>query len=114
MARYYKVQSGEWVQPVRMETSMEEVKIDKRTKEYKESIVNPEILNESLDYSKVGNNPGWSKCFKCGVDLEPNPDGSPRWRSQPEACRSCIWENEGKKVGKSVREKLEEAERNGL
>ena len=109
---------------------MEDIKIDRRTKEYKESIRNPEILNESLEPSPeevpkavkllescgakvlTPGQPGADllHCIKCGKELNEGERNS----TSRAHCRDCIWENEGKKVGKSVREKLEEAERNGL
>ena len=99
--------------------------IDKRTKEYKESmekITNPEIVVETLipestpdigmfptdggpvipvdlDFSKPENNPGFSLCGKCGEDkLEHNENGNLRIRRQPEACRDCTWEDANKIV----------------
>lgn len=66
-----------------------EVKVDKRTKEYKEST--PQ--EGKPDYSKVENNPGFKLCMKCGAGLPPNEDGTPKWRKFPEACHKCIWGN---------------------
>jgi hypothetical protein len=59
-----------------------EDKIDKRTKEYRDGVLNECAVTE-IDYSDKANNPGWSKCFKCGADLEPNEDGSAKYRRQP-------------------------------
>ena len=65
---------------------MEETKIDKRTKEYKESVQQP-------DYEKVENNPGFKLCMYCGKELPPNEDGSPKFRRFPEPCYDCTWRN---------------------
>jgi len=138
---------------------MEEVKIDKRTREYKDSQMQPpgvlatptinivdteravEQVSEpptptpedivaakkllesvgvtvtppgdvaqgcpdSVDYSNPKNNPGWSKCFKCGADLDPNEDGSRRFYKSPTPCHTCVWANYKKKNSMSVNEKI--------
>jgi uncharacterized protein with PIN domain len=104
------------------------VKIDKRTKEYKAMIQNPERVVESkdattmtdkemvidvlgtdaemapnvvtpvipVDYHKSGSNPGFTVCSECGGPLEPNDDGTPKYRRQPEACWDCVHKNENK------------------
>jgi len=79
---------------------MEEVKIDKRTKEYKESLQGTNLsLNVStvsasaLDYEKAENNPGWKLCMYCGKELPPNEDGTVKFRRFPEACYDCVWRN---------------------
>ena len=52
---------------------------------------------KGTDYSKSENNPGFKLCSVCGRDnLEPNDDGSPKRRRQPEACHDCVWESENK------------------
>lgn len=66
-----------------------EPKVDKRTKEYKESVQG----EAKLDYEKIENNPGFKLCMKCGAELPPNEDGTPKWRKFPEPCHDCIWEN---------------------
>ena len=63
-----------------------EPKVDKRTKEYKESL-------QGTDYEKIENNPGWKLCMYCGATLPPNEDGSPKWRKFPEPCYDCTWRN---------------------
>ena len=68
---------------------MDEVKVDKRTKEYKES-VQDEV---ETDYSKAENNPGFKLCMMCGAELPPNEDGTSKWRPYPEACRPCVFKN---------------------
>ena len=81
-----------------METQME-VKIDKRTKEYKEGIEHPvEEKPEPVEgvyikdaYAKVENNPKFRRCMHCWTELPPNEDGSPRYRRVPEPCPVCIW-----------------------
>jgi hypothetical protein len=55
---------------------MDEIKIDKRTKEYRDSIPDK---------------PDFEKCSECGCDLPPLPEGGRR--IQPEACRDCIWKD---------------------
>ena len=63
-----------------------EVKVDKRTKEYKEK--------GEIDYSKAENNPGFNLCMVCGQDkLTPNEDGTPKFRRFPEPCPDCVWRN---------------------
>ena len=90
-----------------METNMEtEVKIDKRTKAYKDSQGTTQIPGTipispansfPRDFTKIENNPGFKLCGKCGGDtLELNDDGSSKSRRQPEMCRGCVWENESK------------------
>ena len=84
-----------------------EVKVDKRTREYKNSqqpVVFeqgcPEAARMALDearskpdYEKIENNPGWKLCMYCGKELPPNEDGSPKFRRFPEPCYDCIWRN---------------------
>lgn len=73
-----------------------DVKVDKRTKEYKETVqgeTKPEV-----DYSKAVNNPGFKLCSECGCDLPPNEDGTPKWRKYPEPCHDCIWKNYGRSI----------------
>jgi len=67
---------------------MEEVKIDKRTK----------------DYSLKVNNPGFHLCTVCGGELPPNEDGSQKYRRCGEACYDCVMKNYGKAIinGKEV------------
>ena len=67
---------------------MEEVKIDKRTKEYKRS------LRRKPDYAKETKcGDDFSKCMKCGTDLPPNEQGATAFRKVPECCDDCVWEN---------------------
>jgi len=102
---------------------MEEVKIDKRTRAYKDSLIPasqdmpkdvgchkcgkqedltiispyislcPSCSEEKLDFTKPADNPGFTKCMRCGGDLEFNDDGSPKRRVQPELCQACVWRN---------------------
>ena len=66
---------------------MDEVKIDRRTKEYKDSV-------QQVDYGLAENNPGFKLCMICGRDnLPPNEDGSPKWRKYGEPCQDCTWRN---------------------
>ncbi len=70
-----------------------EPKVDKRTKEYKES-VQVEVLDSVKEpYAKIENNPGFKLCMICGCDLPPNEDGSPKWRKFPEPCDECKGRN---------------------
>jgi hypothetical protein len=113
-----------------MENQME-AKIDKRTKEYKAMIQNPEIVVETKeedripvecftadstsattgepfnldmktvitvnpDFHKAESNPGFTVCSECGGPLEPNEDGTPKYRRQPEACWDCVHAQENR------------------
>ena len=92
-----------------------ETKVDKRTKEYKDSIEQPVVLEQgcadaarmAIDslrktepvegvyikdaYAKVENNPKFRRCMHCWTELPPNEDGSPKYRRVPEPCPVCIW-----------------------
>lgn len=86
-----------------------EVKVDKRTKEYREGVKIPidRAVTDELDvfdntskvdrgkepYAKIENNPGFKLCMMCGTELPPNEDGTPKWRKYPEPCSDCIWRN---------------------
>jgi hypothetical protein len=116
-----------------MEKQME-AKVDKRTKEYKAMIQNPEIVVEGqnqptatgdipievlaevdkscgdtvihkyengdpvipVDFHQKESNPGFTVCSECGGPLEPNEDGTPKYRRQPEACWDCVHAQENK------------------
>ncbi len=95
-----------------------EVKIDKRTKAYKDRVKlegesmpsaepsitgisperPPEITqrSEKPDFSKSADNPGFKLCMNCGCVLEFNDDGSPKRRVQPELCNACVWRRRNK------------------
>ena len=66
-----------------------EQKIDKRTKEYRESVQE----EGKPDYENPKNNPGWKLCMYCGGELPPNEDGTVKWRKFQEPCSDCIWRN---------------------
>ena len=97
-----------------MENQMEEVKIDKRTREYKMQQVPGEvkpflpedcvgevaILPEESDYSTQKDNPGFKLCFQCGVELPPNDSGIVVSRKYPEACYECVHRDEGFMIDK--------------
>lgn len=99
---------------------MEEVKIDKRTKAYKDRVKlegesmpagndipvdnvvfdevglqnppeSPENPPDKPDFSKAEVNPGFKLCMNCGCVLEYNDDGLPKRRVQPELCNACVW-----------------------
>jgi len=80
-----------------METNME-VKVDKRTKEYKEMVGNPEAAEAILTPpgEPIGKIPPPPKpkpdllhCPRCGVELlEDERNGK-----SVAHCRKCIWEN---------------------
>jgi len=124
----------------------EEVKIDKRTKAYKESLQQPSPLEDvdsfttdgvvptgqdmpnpemqqvpgevktvlpednpgeavvyeparKPDFSKAKDNPGFTLCCECGKDtLEPNDDGSPKFRRFGVPCESCVNKNKTKAI----------------
>ena len=66
-----------------------EPKVDKRTKEYKES-----IQGENKEpYAKIEDNPGFKLCMICGDELPPSEDGTPKWRRHPEPCDQCRYRN---------------------
>jgi hypothetical protein len=48
----------------------------------------------SPDYHKSAFNPGFTMCSECGGPLEPNDDGTPKFRRQPEACWDCTHKHE--------------------
>ena len=78
------------------------MEVDKRTKEYRESL--------KLDYGKVENNPGWKLCMKCGRDtLPPNEDGTQKYRKCPEACDECVKANLNRAVYEGKEMPLEDA-----
>ena len=87
-----------------------ETKVDKRTKEYKDSVVLAETLEQADSpevvaaepvegvyikdaYANVENNPKFRRCMHCWTELPPNEDGSPKFRKVPEPCDKCIWRN---------------------
>ena len=94
-----------------METTEE--KIDKRTKEYKESIKTEPVEGVYIKdaYSRIEDNPGFKHCMHCWRQLPPNEDGSPKWYRHPTPCDECVNRDLNKKVGKSVAEKIEEGDR---
>lgn len=83
--------------------------IDKRTKAYKESqkveskdvgsledVLGDELPKappQDIDYTNRENNPGFKLCMRCGAELPPNDDGSPRFRKTLELCHDCVWRN---------------------
>jgi len=85
------------------------MEVDKRTKEYKESLKKEPIVFEQgcaeaakavLDertkespFSKAENNPGWKLCMICGKELPPGDDGKPRLNKVPTPCYDCVWRN---------------------
>lgn len=75
-------------------------KIDKRTRAYKDSLEQPSpvtettITSDTIDYTTSANNLGFKLCMRCGEELPPNDDGSPRFRNTLELCRTCIWRND--------------------
>jgi hypothetical protein len=75
-----------------METETEK-KIDKRTKAYKDSVIaeEPEYKYIKDQFAKAKDNPGFKICMHCGAELEPNEDGSPKFRKYPEPCYECTW-----------------------
>lgn len=60
--------------------------VDKRTKEYKDSI-------KETDFSKAENNPNWRLCSECGKELPPGDDGLPAVHKYPTPCHECVWRN---------------------
>src|SRR4030043_2385098 len=93
----------------------EEVKLDKRTKEYRDKVESPieEVKSEPIAgvyikdaYSKVENNPGFRRCMHCWSELEPNEDGSPKFRRWPTPCPRCVTRKLNDRVGEAVSEKL--------
>ncbi len=67
-----------------------EPKVDKRTKEYKETV---QVDKGKEPYAKIQDNPGFKLCMICGCDLPPNEDGTPKWRTWPEPCDECRGRN---------------------
>lgn len=67
--------------------------IDKRTKEYRDSVNGNGLDIPVKDFSKIENNPGFKLCTKCGAELPPNEDGSEKFRRQGEACHSCVYKH---------------------
>ena len=62
----------------------DEVKLDKRTKEYRDSHVDYDVCN---DPHGIG----------CTAELPALDSGSPRVAKQAEPCHDCIWRNANKK-----------------
>lgn len=87
--------------------------IDKRTKEYRDSLKSMELVPGVInidetpvipgikpDYSTRENNPGFKLCFNCGVELPPNDAGIVVSRKYPEACYECVNVNKGFMINK--------------
>ena len=87
---------------------MDELKVDKRTKEYRdahrmEAIEDEDVVMTDVERERIKPPVGdFSKCPGCGVELPPNDDGSPKHRRFPEYCYDCVWANYDRKVGKKV------------
>lgn len=76
-------------------------KIDRRTKEYRDSLQQPSLMEVVEDYTTNGAvvepvklmkaGLQYENCSECGEPLPGLPGGGRR--KQPEACYDCVWKN---------------------